>query len=89
MEISLASIPDLSMGGLLVLTWAYVLVAIVRGWLVPRSTHETWVEAYKTERAARIENDQAVSDLVENARLTVELLESVRREARAEKAGGG
>lgn len=87
MEINVGDLTDLGAIGLLVATWAYVIVAIVRGWLVPRSTHQTWVDAYKIEREARAHNDQAVADLVENARLTVELLQSVRTEAHAQKAG--
>lgn len=72
------SILDLGGWGVALLVIVTVAFMVYRGLLVPRSTHETFVEAWKTEREAGRERDQQAVQTTELAKTTVALLESIK-----------
>lgn len=75
---------------LLVGTWAFLLFAFVKGWIVPKGTLDIWVQAYNTERASRAHQEGYVAKLLDNSALTIDLLQSIKGEgARRRTEGGG
>lgn len=69
---------DVGPWGLVIVSWAAIVFGIVRGILVPRNTHETFVKAWETERQSRKELEDIVGEVPELARTTVQLLESIK-----------
>lgn len=76
------------------LTWlglaAFVVFCIIKGWLVPRSTHQDvikdrdlWRKAYQESEAARVASQQQNAELMEIGRTTQALVVALPKAAAA------
>jgi hypothetical protein len=73
--------------GLLILLVAFLIVAFVKGWIAPKYIVDTWVEAYKTERAARNQQDAVLAEMAEGMRLSVDMLKSIKATSERRRTG--
>lgn len=78
---------DVGPWGLLVLSWAFIGVAFVKGWIVTKSVLDIWVAAYRTEREARDQQDGVIAEMAEGIRLSVDMLRSIKATAARRRNG--
>ena len=73
--------------GIVLLLATLVVTLLLRGDLVPRKTHQTFVDAWQTEKAANDKAREQQSMHLELAQTTVQLLESIKATAGDTGAG--
>jgi hypothetical protein len=81
------ALADVGPWGLLILTWAFLGVAFVKGWIVTKTVLDIWVAAYRTEREARNQQDVTIAKMSEGVALMVDIMKSLKLTAERRRSG--